>query len=425
MAYARAAGILLHPTSLPGAGGIGSIGEEAYAFVDTMRLAGIGLWQVLPLGPTGYGDAPYSALAAFGGNPLLIALQPLVERGLLTEADLLPLASLPETHVDFGRVVPGKMDIIRRAFERFPADPSEADDFAEFCRIHHSWLSETALYMALKDAHGGAPWIDWAAEFRDHEAGALERARRRLVHDVDFHCFVQWLFFRQWSELKRYANQAGIHIIGDIPIFVAYDSADVWANQHMFQLDRAGRPTVVAGVPPDYFSPTGQLWGNPHYRWDVLEANGFAWWVERFRTLFQLVDIVRLDHFRGFCAAWQVPYGESTAISGRWVAAPGDALFRAIRQSLGDVPIVAEDLGVITPDVEALRDSFGFPGMKILQFAFSSDSADASLPHNLRQNSVVYTGTHDNDTTVGWFSTISAQEKTLGSRVLRLAGIRH
>lgn len=413
MPFTRDAGILLHATSLPGFGGIGSLGDEAYRFVDTLREARIGLWQVLPLGPTGYGDAPYSSLAAFGGNPLLIALEPLIERGLLAATDLLPLASLPDAYVDFGRVVPGKMGVIRRAFGRFPTDAAEADELASFRQESGGWLEDTALYMALKDAHDGAPWIDWEPELREHRPDAIDRARRRLVRDVDFHCFVQWLFFQQWSALKQYANRAGVRIIGDIPIFVAYDSADVWANQRVFQLDRSGKPTVVAGVPPDYFSPTGQLWGNPHYRWDLLEAEGFGWWIERFRTLLQLVDIVRLDHFRGFAAAWQVPYGEETARCGQWVPAPGAALFQAVRDSLGDAPIVAEDLGVITPDVEALRDSFGFPGMKVLQFAFSTDSSDASLPHNLVRNSVVYTGTHDNNTTVGWFSTLSAGARKL------------
>jgi 4-alpha-glucanotransferase len=411
MAFERAAGILLHPTSLPGFGGIGTIGPSAHHFADTLADAGIGLWQVLPLGPTGYGDAPYSTLSAFAGNPYLIALEPLIESRLLDASEATALDGLPDTHVDFGRVVVNKMSVLRKAFERFRSRPAPAD-YEGFRIDNAEWLDDFALFMAIKEARDGATWKDWESSLRTRDPAALKEARRSLASDLDFHRFVQFEFFRQWQALKSHVNALGIRIVGDIPIFVAHDSADVWANQDHFQLDDSGNPTVVAGVPPDYFSPTGQLWGNPHYRWDVMAERGFRWWVDRFTTLLKLVDIIRLDHFRGFAGAWEVPFGEDTAVKGRWVTGPGAALFRAVLDALGEVPIIAEDLGVITPDVEQLRDQFGFPGMVILQFAFGTDAANPGLPHNLERNSAVYTGTHDNDTTVGWFSSVSESERS-------------
>lgn len=399
------------------------MGTEAFDFVDNLAASGMRLWQVLPLGPTGYGDAPYSALSAFAGNPLLIALDPLLEDGLLTASDLLPLQGLPDTHVDFGRVVVEKSGVLRRSFDRFPRSPAQSEDLARFRKENRGWLEDFALYMALKAAHGGGPWSDWPAALRKREAAALAAAHEALAVEIDYQCYLQWLFFRQWAQLKMRTNAAGIRIIGDLPIFVAHDSADVWANQQFFQLDESETPTVVTGVPPDYFSRTGQLWGNPHYRWDRLEADGFSWWIERFRMLFRLVDIARIDHFRGFAAAWQVPHGDMTAERGEWVPAPGSALFRTIKASLGDVPIIAEDLGVITPDVVALRDDFGFPGMYILQFAFSSGAADRSLPHNMTAKSVVYTGTHDNDTTIGWFSLLPAEERRFVTEYVGASGL--
>jgi 4-alpha-glucanotransferase len=416
LAFERAAGILLHPTSLPGPGGIGTLGAEAYRFVDTLQLAGIRLWQVLPLGPTGYGDSPYSALSAFAGNPFLIALEPLLERGWLEPSDLAPLEALPETHVDFGRLVPAKMQVLRRAFERFSRSGDSTAELDSFAAANASWLDDFCLFMAAKDAHGGGSWVDWELPLRLHHQDAVDAARAELADGIAFHRFVQYVFFEQWGALKRYANDRGISIVGDIPIFVANDSSDVWGNQRVFQLNEEGIQSVDAGVPPDYFSATGQLWGNPHYRWDVMEADGFAWWIERFRMLLAMVDVVRLDHFRGFAAAWAVPHGNTTAEEGEWVPAPGRALFSALRDALGDVPIIAENLGVITPDVEALRHEFGYPGMVILQFAFSTDAADASLPHNMERNTVVYTGTHDNDTTVGWYESSPPAER---ARVLR------
>lgn len=412
MLFSRAAGILLHPTSLPGPGGIGSLGPESIRFIDLLHSAGISLWQVLPLGPTGFGDSPYSALSAFAGNPLLIALEPLVEEGLLTSGDVEPLRTLPETQVDFGTVVTKKIPILRRAFQKAQTSGEGRSSLEEFRLTHTAWLDDFSLYMAIKNHHGGAPWYQWEPQIRCRDQAALIEARQSLTDDIEFEIFMQQTFYRQWRAVRQAANRKGIRIVGDIPIFVAGDSADVWANQDLFQLDEEGKPTVVAGVPPDYFSATGQLWGNPHYRWDAMRQTGFKWWIERFRAILKTVDIVRLDHFRGFAASWAVPYGDETAVRGEWVPTPGRELFFALKGALGDLPIIAENLGVITPDVEALRREFGFPGMTILQFAFGSDPANGSLPHNMTHDTVVYTGTHDNDTTVGWFSSIPAAERS-------------
>ncbi|HEX8917967.1 MAG TPA: 4-alpha-glucanotransferase [Chloroflexota bacterium] len=407
MTFPRAAGILLHPTSLPGPGGIGTLGENAYQFLDTLHAASMTIWQILPLSPTGYGDSPYSALSAFAGNPFLIALEPLIDAGWLGPEDLGPLLSLPESQVDFGRLVPAKMAVLRRAFERFRADHAPQDAVSSFAQENAAWLEDFALFMAIKDAHGGVQWDRWEEGLRKYQPDALERAREQLRTEIEFHRFVQFVFFQQWRSLKARAGELGIKIVGDIPIFVAHDSVDVWAHQDLFQLDQEGFPLVVAGVPPDYFSATGQLWGNPHYRWDVMAQTGYAWWVERFRMLLRMVDIVRLDHFRGFAAAWTVPYGNDTAEHGAWVPAPGEALFTAVRDALGTLPIIAEDLGVITDDVVALRRAFSLPGMQVLHFAFSGDIYSTALPHNFERNTVVYTGTHDNDTTVGWWMSAS------------------
>ena len=377
MAFSRVAGILLHPTSLPGPGGIGTLGEHARRFVDTLERSGIGLWQVLPLGPTGYGDSPYSALSAFAGNPFLIALEPLGERGWLQATDFARLPQSPSEAVDFGELVPAKMAVLRLAFDRF--DVHQEAGYHHFLQENAGWLDDFCLYMAIKDAHGGEPWTQWPADLRSRDAGALSAQRHDLAAEIDFHRFVQFIFFDQWSALKQYANQRNVEIVGDIPIFVAHDSADVWANQALFQLDERGLPIVVAGVPPDYFSPTGQLWGNPHYRWDVMAADGYQWWIDRFRMCLRLVDMVRLDHFRGFAAAWAVPYGNPTAELGQWMPSPGHELFSALESALQSPAIIAEDLGVITPDVEQLRATFGFPGMKILQFAFGAGPSGASV----------------------------------------------
>ncbi len=402
----RVAGILLHPTSLPGPNGIGELGPQATAFLDFLAETGQRLWQVLPLGPTGYGDSPYQCFSAFAGNPLLVALDLLQEAGLVSEADLSRRPDFPEAEVDFGAVFEFKRPLLARAFAAFEkkASPAQKEALAAFARERAAWLPDFALFMALKRANGGGAWHTWDRALVNRDPGALERARRGLARETSEVEFEQWLFFEQWAAVRAQARARGIRIMGDIPIFVAHDSADVWAHPEIFHLAADGRPSFQAGVPPDYFSATGQLWGNPLYRWDALARSGYAWWIERFRAVLELVDRVRLDHFRGFEAFWQVPGGAETAEHGRWVKGPGTEFFDVLRAALGSLPIVAEDLGVLTPEVEALRDRYGFPGMAILQFAFGSDAhANDFLPHNFSRNRAVYTGTHDNDTVAGWW----------------------
>ncbi len=414
----RASGLLLHPTSLPGRFGIGELGEHAHRFVDFLADAGQRLWQVLPLGPTGYGDSPYQCFSAFAGNPLLISLQTLVEENALAPADLADAPSFPPERVDYGPVIQFKFDRLRRSFDYFQRHAAAEDRaaFEAFCTANAAWLDDYALFMALKDAHGGRVWNTWERDIARREPAALAAWRAKLSHEQRAWQYLQYQFFKQWQAVKQRANARGIEIIGDIPIFVAYDSADAWANRDLFHFDETGNSTVIAGVPPDYFSPTGQRWGNPLYRWEVMQARGFDWWIARCRSAFSLYDRVRIDHFRGFQAYWEVPADEPTAIKGRWVQAPGFELFRAIEQALRPadapadyrLPIIAEDLGVITPEVEALRDAFHFPGMRVLQFAFVADTRSSYLPHNYVRNCVAYSGTHDNNTTVGWFNSLDA-----------------
>lgn len=406
MSFFRTSGILLHPTSLPGRFGIGDLGDEAYAFIDFLAASHQTLWQVLPLGPTGYADSPYQALSAFAGNTLLISPARLVEDGLLLAKDIARMPRSRADRVNFGRVIEYKRALLNCAFANFKrtTDTRLRADLLAFVQEHTDWIEDWALFRALKDAHGGAAWNVWELPLVRREAVALATAREALRDKIEEETFAQFLFFRQWAALKSYANERGIKIIGDMPIFVAYDSVDVWTNPQLFKLDSEGRPLVVAGVPPDYFSATGQLWGNPLYDWDRDRIALFDWWAERMRAAFQVVDILRVDHFRGFSACWEVPFGDRTAERGRWVDLPGQELFTALEARLGKLPIIAEDLGVITPDVEQLREDFGFPGMRILQFAFRSDAANIDLPHNYVRNTVVYTGTHDNDTTLGWFN---------------------
>lgn len=413
MAFPRESGILLHPTSLPGPYGIGELGDAAFRFVEWMQHGGQRLWQVMPLGPTGYGDSPYASGSAFAGNPLLVSLGWLKGDGLLDDGDLAPLTALPVDHVDFGQVVTLKYQALRAAFDRFRrgAGSHLRQEMEAFKQRHAAWLHDYALFYAVKDAHGGKPWTEWERPIRLREPAAMREWAQRLADDVRFYQFVQFHFFRQWTQLKAYANERSIRIIGDIPIFVAHDSVDVWKDRGQFRLDAEGQAVEVAGVPPDPFSATGQIWGNPVYDWGAMQRTGFRWWKDRIRAVLTMVDIVRLDHFRGFAAAWHVPAGAETAAAGHWERSPGADLFASIFEDLGDIPFIIEDLGVITPDVIALREVLGFPGMKVLQFAFENTSANVYLPHNYRSDSVVYSGTHDNQTTVGWFRSLSDRER--------------
>ena len=399
--FGRSSGLLLHPTSLPGRFGIGDLGPEAYRFVDFMAAAGQHLWQMLPLGPTGYGNSPYQSLSAFAGNPLLISPERLAEDGLLDKADLVNEPRLSEDSVDFEAVIAFKTPLLRKSFAAF--ERGRSDEFAAFCRQNAVWLDVYALFVAVREAYGTAGWNTWERDIRLRHPEAIERWTETLAAEVRYQRYLQFEFFRQWSALKGRCHERGIKLIGDIPVFVALDSAEVWTHPEKFFLDEGGRPTVVAGVPPDYFSKTGQLWGNPLYRWDVMAQDGYRWWVERLRATRELVDIVRLDHFRGFESYWEVPAGERTAISGGWVKGPGADFLATIKRELGELPIIAEDLGIITPEVNALREQFELPGMRVLQFAFAGGSDNTHRPHNYPRNCVVYTGTHDNNTTVGWF----------------------
>lgn len=407
MHFPRSSGILLHPTSLPGPFGIGDLGANAYRFIDFLVACRQSLWQVLPLGPTGFGNSPYLAYSALAGNPLLLSLEQLQERGLLTAEDLANPPAFPVYHVDYDWVRQFKLPLLHKACQTFKRDASaeQWQAFKEFCQAKAFWLDDYAFFMAYREANGEAMWNHWEAGIAKRKPEAMQQERDRLANEIFEQSYLQFEFFRQWSALKQYANEHHVQIIGDIPIYVAHDSADVWANSKNFCLDEeTGNPALMAGVPPDYFSATGQLWGNPVYDWEYLQAEDFRWWIQRFSAILDYVDIIRIDHFRGFRAYWAVPGGETTAMSGEWVNAPGDVFFKRLNETLGKLPIIAEDLGIITPDVEALRDQFEFPGMKILQFAFDSGSGNPYLPHSYpTPNCVVYTGTHDNNTTVGWF----------------------
>jgi 4-alpha-glucanotransferase len=422
MKFNRAAGILLHPTSLPGPHGIGDLGPAAYIWLDWLAGCGCKLWQVLPLGPTGYGDSPYQCFSAFAGNPYLISPQILLEQGLLGRKDLADMPVWDEQRVDFGRLYLWKPALLEKAFRHFSEERGAIQaEFEVFCSENAAWLDDYALFMAIKETYGGGSWDGWPEALRLRAPSALKEAHRSLSSAINRFSFYQFLFFRQWNALHAYAHEKGVQIIGDIPIFVAYDSSDVWAHPDLFHLDKDGKPTVVAGVPPDYFSPTGQLWGNPLYKWEVHRASGYAWWLERMRATLRLVDILRIDHFRGFAGYWEIPVGNSTAEFGRWVKGPGADFFKVVEENLGSLPILAEDLGVITPDVVKLRERFDLPGMKILQFAFSGPD-NPFLPHTYIQNCVVYTGTHDNDTTSGWYESAPEAEKDFARRYLQVDG---
>jgi len=404
MKFERSAGVLLHPTSLPGKYGIGDFGKEAFKFIDFLKEAGQTLWQVFPLGPTGYGDSPYQCFSAFAGNPLLVSPDILIKDNLLSEEDIENPPAQNPAHIDFGNVIEYKKSLLLKAFHNFKIDTNGLeDDFNNFCEGHKDWLEDFALFMAAKDHHNGDVWSNWDKHLVHRDKDALVEWKEKLIDEILYHKFVQFNFFRQWNAIRKYASKSGIKIIGDMPIFIAYDSADLWANKELFTVDKDGKLETVAGVPPDYFSPTGQLWGNPLYKWKVIAKDDFSWWIKRFASLYEIVDIVRIDHFRGFQAYWEIMGDAKTAEKGRWVKAPGDKLLKSIFKHLGEVPILAEDLGVITPEVEKLRDKFDLPGMKILQFAFGTDMETKFLPHNFIPNCVVYTGSHDNDTTFAYF----------------------
>ncbi len=418
MEFERNAGILLHPTSLPGKFGIGDLGYDAYKFVDFLVEAGQKLWQTFPLGPTGFGDSPYQCFSAFAGNPLLVSPELLKENGFLAEEDISEIPDFNPHKIDYGNVINYKSSLLNKAYENFKADHKDwQDNFNSFCQKHSDWLDDYALFMACKEHHQGRVWREWDNDIAFRRGNAVEEWKEKLSDRINYQKFIQFLFFVQWNDLRKYANEKGVKIIGDVPIFIAYDSADLWANRNLFTVNEDGILETVAGVPPDYFSPTGQLWGNPLYRWDEMEKDNFKWWKKRFAAVFELVDIVRIDHFRGFEAFYEIPGDAPTAETGHWVKAPGDKLFTELRNEFGDVPIIAEDLGIITDEVRELRDKFNFPGMKILQFAFGPNGDKNFLPHRYPTNCVVYSGSHDNDTTRGFFE----EERSKGSGIFEWA----
>jgi len=414
MKFPRASGILLHPTSLPNEYGIGDLGKSAYEFVDFLEISKQTYWQVLPLGPTGYGDSPYQSFSAFAGNTNLISPEVLVEESLLTKEEIDDKPAFPMEKVDFGKVIDWKNELLKKAYERFrlTTNVDLRGSFESFTRQVAMWLEDYALFRAIKTTQNQKLWLEWDEPLRLRNEASLLETRKSLSEEIRAQKFYQFLFFKQWGRLKNYANGKGIKIIGDIPIFVSLDSADVWCNPQEFKLKDDLTPKVVAGVPPDYFSKTGQLWGNPIYDWDNMQTDGFKWWVSRVKSTLKTVDIVRVDHFRGFAGSWEVPGGDKTAENGSWVSVPGKQLFQTLIHELGNLPVMAEDLGVMTDEVKELRDGFGFPGMRILQYAFGGDSKNNDLPHNYVKNCVAYTGTHDNDTAVGWFRSQAGANST-------------
>ncbi len=413
MRFPRSSGILLHPTCLPSPYGIGEFGSGAYAFVDFLKEARQKLWQVLPLNPTGFGDSPFQCFSSIAGNPLLISLEKLKQSSILDQSDFDEQPEFPSGTVAFEQLIPWKTGILKKAATRFLADANATDrrEFEEFCSHNDDWLSDFALFMACKEENGGVAWNRWPSDLAVRIPGTLNSARNRLGSAVSAVKYWQFEFFRQWQSLRNYAHKSGVQIVGDIPIYVALDSADVWTNREYFSLSEQGQPLKIAGVPPDYFSPTGQRWGNPIYRWDRFRETNYRWWVNRFRAALRLYDALRIDHFRGFEAYWEVPAEEETALNGRWVKGPGAELFEVLEKELGELPVIAENLGVITPEVEAIRKRFHYPGMAILQFAFGKDPQGPSFrPHNYTRELAAYTGTHDNDTSVGWWNSTGAED---------------
>lgn len=420
----RKSGILLPISSLPSAYGIGGFSKEAYEFVDFLQEAGQKLWQILPLGPTGYGDSPYQSFSTFAGNPYFIDLEKLIEEGLLTkaEAEACDFGTHPE-YIDYEKMYFSRFEVLRKAFERFRAVTRPA--YNEFLRDNADWLEDYAFYMAVKNHFDGHSWLEWDEDIKLREAEAVSTYKEKLKHDIDFYKFQQYEFYKQWQALKAYANDRGIQIVGDIPIYVALDSADTWAHKELFQLDEEGVPTAVAGCPPDAFSATGQLWGNPLYNWDYHKSTGYKWWMKRLSYCFKLYDIVRIDHFRGFDEYYAIPYGDKTAEFGHWEKGPGYDLFDVMKRTLGDKAVIAEDLGFLTDSVIEMVKRTGFPGMKILQFAFDPREESDYLPHNYGKNCVVYTGTHDNDTTKSWYHTLDDASRDFADRYLNLIDNSH
>ena len=413
----RSSGVLMHITSLPGPYGIGTMGREAFAFVDFLKEAGQSYWQLLPLNPTGYGDSPYQSCSAYAGNHYLIDLDLLVEEGLLEEAEIRAIKwCRKETKVDFGILYKHRLKVLRMAFARFRG----SEDFDVFCAENDSWLDDFTLFMALKDKNGGKPWYNWEAGLKFREADDLRAARKELCYEIRFYSFVQYLFYKQWSALRTYANAQGVKIIGDVPIYVPLDSVEVWSQPELFQLDERLDPVAVAGCPPDAFTEDGQLWGNPLYRWDRMKAENFAWWIRRLAAAGRWYDVIRFDHFRGFESYWAVPYGDVNARRGQWVKGPGMAFVDAVKQNLPQLQMIAEDLGYLTQEVLDLRNGSGFPGMKVLLFAFDSREPSEYLPHTYNANSVCYTGTHDNVTTRQWLETADQEAVAYAKNYMRL-----
>jgi len=424
MTEERASGILLHPTSLPGKYGIGTLGKTAFDFIDFLELSNQQYWQILPLGPTGYADSPYQCFSAHAGNPNLIDLELLVEDGWLQQQDLHSFPAFPEGPVQLDEVQQTRKPFLKKAFGSFSqnANDTEKFRFRNFIKENYKWLDDFALFMAIKNSLKLKPWIQWDSDIRLREPDAIKRFQEELREETGYYKFLQYLFFNQWNKVKAYAHRKKIRIIGDIPLYVALDSADTWANPGLFEFDEELKPVRVGGVPPDYFSETGQLWGNPLFRWTDQKEKVYDWWKERIATNLSMFDIVRIDHFRGFAAYWAVPYGEDTAVNGKWIEGPGKDFFDDMLNRLGKLPLIAEDLGVITPDVEELRDTFGFPGRKILEFAFDSEEANDYIPYNYTRNCIVYTGTHDNDTVIGWFNEVKPEDKELLLEYLNTEG---
>jgi 4-alpha-glucanotransferase len=409
---ARSSGILLHISSLPGAYGVGDMGKDAFAFIDFLIENKQQLWQILPVGPTGYGNSPYQSYSAFAGSALFISVEKLVAEGLLLEEELALLSGFSATKVEYDRLTPVKNELLRKAFVRFQKKFDHyKGPYHRFLDEHAWWADDYALFRALKETDGKLVWNEWADDYRKRKPHALDKARQDHAEAINFHLFEQFLFFKQWFELKEYANKKGVRLFGDLPLYVSLDSSDVWANQDLFLLDKKGKPTHVGGVPPDYFSETGQLWGCPVFDWQRNEERGFDWWAARVHFCLKMFDLIRIDHFRGLESFWSVKAGEKTAINGEWVPAKGFELLNLLQSQLGELPVIAEDLGIITPEVEQLRDHFGLPGMKVLQFGYASDETDINLPHNYKHNFVVYTGTHDNDTTRGWVKAATKTER--------------